>query len=78
MYIIMGHVNMILAYKGFFYSFYFDDMKSLLCLGHLVQQVLSDGLLLHFHGNAIGGVVTLHVNELCLIGCHTHHPFLSV
>lgn len=33
-----------------------------LCLGHLVQQVLSHRLLLHFHWYAVSVIVALHVN----------------
>lgn len=41
-------------------------------LGHLVQQVLGDRLLLHLQGDAVGGVVVLHVDQLRLIGRHPH------
>lgn len=52
--------------------------KCSLCLGHLVQQVLSYRLLLHLHRDAVGGIVALHVDELSLIGGHAHHPLLPV
>lgn len=52
--------------------------KCSLCLGHLVQQVLSYRLLLHLHRDAVGGIVALHVDELSLVGGHAHHPLLPV
>ena len=47
---------------------------NLLVLGHLVQHDLGHGLLLHLHGDAGRGVVVLHVQQLCLVGRHPHHP----
>lgn len=52
--------------------------KHWLCLRHLVQQILSHRLLLHFQRYAVSGIVALHVIELSLVGGHTHHPLLPV
>ena len=52
--------------------------KHSLGLGHLVQQVLGHRPLLHLSGDAVGGVVALHVAEISLAGRHTHHPLLPV
>ena len=47
---------------------------NLLVLCHLVQHDLGHGLLLHLHGDAVGGIVVLHIHQLSLVGRHSHHP----